>query len=518
MKRNRMRIVILSALFCSMCGCADEIYPTDPAADPTDDAGTVPASHQVPATDEQNPHGISSKDIIPDFGTGSPAVQLERVVTSIQRAADSLDDHGHEDSANAIRTALNETRKRSPAEMNGPRLHVVGLYEGQEKQTRNRDSPGVAAVRVTDNGGPVTLCLCAYEPVAWTVQIDDGVDLHRVIVSGGDTQSVAGLPPGVPVEGRLADTKYSEYSFSAYDRPTNWAKVDDRLKSLTKLAVNTRFGKYGYEGTPFLVGPENPDWVAQMRLKSLSPLYRQAVAARAEIEDRQLIKSTFPMIWVTPGNSGGESGDASTPSIATATVLGPYADSMQPVRGAVRQVLSHPVLGLLSIANDGLVRIDPESGKLTNIDLPAIEPVSADSAMAFNAAENRLYLWNRKLVSVNLDTHETIVHRDDNPSVHAMVWSPADRCLFGLTATYDGSSGSPITELRRFNHRGAELDRMTLDTVIPTSGHRGRTQVIFLDGRLIILAPAVAGKRQRTYVIDPRTGRTSFVTLSRPRS
>lgn len=527
----RQRLLFVASLV--LAGCADEEFVTDVAADPTDDLAidAVAADPRVPgedsillasAEDSNEPRGLKSfqftnRDIVVDVGVGHSHKQLRQATDSIRRTIRFLTEHGEADASKRLNDELDAALHSDLSRDRESRLHVVGLYEGMEKKSRNRDSAGTAIVRVSDTNGPVTLCVCAYDPVDWTIELDEGVRLERVIVSGSYKQTINGLPKGIPVEGRLTDAKNSKYSFSAYTGAASWARVDQQLRSLTGMSVATRFGEYRFSGAPIVAGPQNADWVAQMKLRNLQPILQRAVAAWVANAESDLTRSVFPAIWMSPTNRDGELGHGGNASITTATVFGPYVETMQPLQTAVRQVIQHPTLGLISIANNGLVSIDSETGKLTNIDIPELEPVSSDCAMAFNEADNRLYLWGKHLVSVELKSQQITVHRDDNPSVLAIVWSSHDNCLYGMTAPYDGSSGSSIREIRKFNRRGAELERISIDASIPSSGHRGQTQVFEIDGRLVVLASQLPGQQKQNYVIDPRTGRTEFVAVSKPR-
>lgn len=66
----------------------------------------------------------------------------------------------------------------------------------------NYEYPGAATVHVSAAaaaGKPVILVLGGFAPIKWTVSLDPGVALSKVIASGYLQQSVTGVPSGVPI-------------------------------------------------------------------------------------------------------------------------------------------------------------------------------------------------------------------------------------------------------------------------------------------------------------------------------
>jgi len=79
-------------------------------------------------------------------------------------------------------------------------LHVVGVYEGHEVQGPHGVEPRSAvAVHVARPGRDVILALSAYDPVDWTITVEAGTRLQKVILSGYHAQR-ATTPTGVPLD------------------------------------------------------------------------------------------------------------------------------------------------------------------------------------------------------------------------------------------------------------------------------------------------------------------------------
>jgi hypothetical protein len=126
-------------------------------------------------------------------------------------------------------------------------LHVVGLYEGfgaVHGHGRERQ-PGTAKVRVRRKGKNVVLVLCAYEPVKWSVEIEKGVMLAKVILSGYYTQTVEGLPEGTEVVNGSWKEGGDSACFMAYE--AQGEDYDDLVKAvrqITELDITSFQGIY----------------------------------------------------------------------------------------------------------------------------------------------------------------------------------------------------------------------------------------------------------------------------------
>lgn len=86
-----------------------------------------------------------------------------------------------------------------------PRTVLVAYTHQTSNQPRSKDInyeyPGAATVHVTAAGAkgkPVVLVLGGFAPIKWTLNLDPGVTLSKVIASGYLQQTVEGLPAGVP--------------------------------------------------------------------------------------------------------------------------------------------------------------------------------------------------------------------------------------------------------------------------------------------------------------------------------
>lgn len=114
-------------------------------------------------------------------------------------------------------------------------------------------------VRVVATEKPITLVLCSHESILWDLQLDEGANIERVIVSGYRFQGVKGTD--APVTYRMYDRFVTEARegdyFFAYkaDDEEEYAKVVEGVRDLTGKEIATFQGRYRYQdGPPIVVG------------------------------------------------------------------------------------------------------------------------------------------------------------------------------------------------------------------------------------------------------------------------
>lgn len=78
-----------------------------------------------------------------------------------------------------------------------PELHVVGVYETRSDHSAGNHPRGEGKVHVSRRTRQV-LALTSYEPTDWSVTVDQGVVLEKVVLMGYHLHTVK-VPAGVPV-------------------------------------------------------------------------------------------------------------------------------------------------------------------------------------------------------------------------------------------------------------------------------------------------------------------------------
>ena len=97
----------------------------------------------------------------------------------------------------------------------------------------------------------MVLALSSYEPVEWNLQVSPDTTLISVLINGYHTQSVVGLPPGVPVEIRSHEQQSGNFGAACgYEYPyTNGGGCDTNalvtgLQQFTGLSLTSFAGCY----------------------------------------------------------------------------------------------------------------------------------------------------------------------------------------------------------------------------------------------------------------------------------
>lgn len=252
-----VRIVAIISLFsCSVAGCVDAT-PADQVRFRRNGETTV---HRQP-------------DILTDIRVptdGPPLSRFYRVLRQLRHIHASSAAEGNTRFARQVAEQVQRLESRfrfvsQAAVHTEPVLHMVGLYEPSTEATP-------AVVRVTDCSGPIVLVVTAYDATTWQVCLDDEVQVDFVICSGYHRQRVTGLPDGVPVFAYSHDDGAPQYAYSYSGQGADFQPVRNTIRSWTGgLDVATFQGSYSYNGRPFVVGPENPEWRVQMLVHELLP-------------------------------------------------------------------------------------------------------------------------------------------------------------------------------------------------------------------------------------------------------
>jgi len=413
-----------------------------------------------------------------------------------------------------------------PYPMDGKlQLHAVGLYEGAPPETNPMDRAknidghrvGMAHVKVTYIGAPLVLALCAYDPVQWNLEVGPGVQLKKIILGGYYKQEVEGVPDGVTIEGQTGRRRDDQYAFWA-ENQVDWQRTASRLRDLTGLETMTFWTAYRYQGPPFVIGPDNAEWAGKMTVNALNMLHTQAIDESRSKLAKQLASRSFPDIYCTAADRYGHVSS----SFAIHSIFGPYADTMQPLRWGTTEFAEDPrgpsffgwswQMGLLSIdPKDGNVAEWPVSG----LDVESPHEVS----LAFDTKRNQLMVWGLNLLAVDILKKEATLLSRGRPPVCAMTYDEEGDRLIGYCAPYEGGSGRNISELRTFNHRGAELSRAKLDFPIP----HGIIKLRMIDGKLLITQLGSYDENHylipsdTNFIVDPNSGSLLFACQRKPR-
>lgn len=285
--------------------------------------------------DAEEPNALDMLDLRPS------RERLKSAFIDIDREVERLSESGEGAAANALarqrRNFQEQFAQRMPlATSETPELHAVGVYTGLGGG-RNHE-PGYATVKVSYSAAPVVLSLSAYEPVEWTVEIDKGVRLEKILISGYHPQKVVKAPAKIPVvdlNGNLSGHGPYCYARDAGSYPG----LASALKEQTGLELATFLGGYRFPNQPIVVGEENREWLEQEILAAMQPVHEEATKHARELTLARMRKVTFRAAYhpVGEGVPVG-AGQAAIPSYGDFTPLGPITATLRPVADRLRHL------------------------------------------------------------------------------------------------------------------------------------------------------------------------------------
>lgn len=505
------RLLFASFIIGAAIGCTDgpngKVRNINPEA--------LAATSLDKAFPDRGPVAFQVADFASLASDAPPKKRLAQAIARIRKAISALRENDRKIMADQMEERL-RLLLETPPKSTEPRLHAIGFNSGKEVR-RGRIEHQTAAVHVTDTDAPVVLCLSGYNEIEWTVTAAEGVDLQKIILVGYGIQQVVEKPEGVPVLGRYKDDESSKrFKFCAAYRESAWLTAAHKLFALTGMRLQTHYGQAYCTVDQAIVGPERDGWYEELATLRLANLLREAAFVFAATDSSDIAQAVRPVVFASyrgPGESEGAGSGYTDVSIAAGTIFGPFVETMQPTDRSVRQVLLHPILGILSIAGGELVRIDPESGQTFPYEVEGISSLHSETPMALDADNNRLYLWTNGLISIDLQTWAITEHRPDNPSVRCLAWCGEANRLYAVCDSQGAERG--YCELRSYNRRGAEVSRLDLSNRI-AGGLQGRPHIFCEHGKLIVTC--YRKQEMRNIVIDAKTGLMEFICRHVPRS
>jgi hypothetical protein len=453
----------------------------------------------APAVDlrpEFETYAFRDEDFVLPFDPTPAAPQLIERTTVISDRIAELRSRGEQAQADTMQARLDQllARRQGPYPEDGKQqLHALGLYGN-----------GPTRIRLTYTGAPVVLALCSYERMRWTIETAPGVQLKKVVLCGYEEQSVEGLADDVLVEGNVGGETGRDYRFYAH-APAETAPAAQRLAALTGLSASTFLTAHESRVRAFEIGPGNSEWSAQMTLRAMEPLFLEAIRERRAAIARELVGISFTDVVCTPA---GRLGGFRT-NIAVQSLFGPYASTLRPVNGSTTEFVVDPRGPSFFGWSQSVVTIDPDTGSMTAWPVAGLDQDPRETRLAFDTKRNRLLLWGRAgLVAVDILKKEAEIVRKGTPGLVALTYSPDDDLLYACCAPDFGSSNRLITEIRAYNHRGADVSCTHL--AVPIA--QGETKLTLLGGKLLIAHLGSYDANHNlipsdiNYVVDPKTG------------
>lgn len=168
-----------------------------------------------------------------------------------------------------------------------PALHVIGVYEGQAsaavddrpwwKKCNDNQQDGAdviparptiechqkyagqpaekeVIINVSDTTRPVVLALTAYDKTLWKVELNEGVQLTKVILAGYHAQRISGVSADVPIEVYTYDPSPCDQCWQGQKYFYSYKHPPKQLQEITGLEVTSFQGRY--KGSEFSIFSE----------------------------------------------------------------------------------------------------------------------------------------------------------------------------------------------------------------------------------------------------------------------
>ena len=348
-------------------------------------------------------------------------------------------------------------------------LHVVGVYEGNEKTGERIHGPEVH-VRVERTDVPVVLALTSYEAVQWKIETASDVEISDVFVGG-------------------------------YDGKESEVYINDTVRMATVLEGNTYSYRAG--GKPFrTLVTALTEKVGVAQLASMSGAYRP------EPNQVFVIDGPSPVLQLRPDY---------------------LADLVRPDALPVQwgTLLDTPRTPVVRFTEDGFVMIaDGANVQIPiSLDVPRVSwPVGA----AFDADRNRIYgvtlggagyLYQYDMVS---ELWSVVTSMDNNDAAGMLYDAVSNRLIMGsnggrspafLTYDFEGELSNVAVDAGTL-HGYTDLFDIGNGPAVPLLpiAVQGDTLLAQAGGRTPLFGSSRSSLSSRTYVIDMKTGRATLVT------
>lgn len=276
-----------------------------------------------------------------------------------------------------------------------------------------------------------------------------------------------------------------------------------------------------------ILASHSSEWAAAT-LRALDSLHDDATREERNKLAQALVSQAFPELSYAPGRDRFDL----HASFAVHSIFGPYASTLRPIEKSTVSFAVDPrgpsLFGFDWREAEGVVTIDPEAGRVAPWPIADLKvQAHYDSCLAFDTRRQRLLIWGRDLLAVDVLKKQPVLVRKGNPSICALTYSHDDDRLYALCRTWSGGSSEPqMSEVRTYNCRGAELSRVTLS--IPIPGPRmpmisSSTKLALVGGKLLVMPVGSDDKNGQfilsstNYVFDPHSGKLLFACRRQPR-
>jgi hypothetical protein len=432
------------------------------------------------------------------------------LLSEIESVAEAEREGGRGAEADALETEVRALRRRiaergSPAPSTEPETHVVYVRNAPDRIWRR------AIVRVTLRSRPVVLVLGCSGPVTWQVDAE-GANLRKILTFG-DPECQVVAKPEAPVE-MIRQQRFDH-------RTPGYETLARQVEEATGGAVATFLGVEALDPEkPFVLGPGNPEWLAQHALAEAARLHWRATRARRAALREELRGARFRFLyrWMEGKRLHASFGDWTPlgPLLARQVVL----DSLVAPSSAAVEDAGREELYLLRAG--ALIRYPLATRQPEVLHVPDTLPEEhGRCALAIDTRRDRLLLATRDdigyLYALDLARRKWSVVNDlGGVDARGMAYDERRDAVLLVERGKDGT-----LTLHRFSpEEGRRLHSTPL--LVPPIREERPMAAACRGGRLILLYPPPEASAHRigtdamAYVVEPHTGNLLFASRVRP--
>lgn len=453
-----------------------------------------------------------------------------KVISSEAERVESL---GLVDEAHAyhqtITKFISQTKGGVSNDAGDPELHHVGVYEGQVpdgKKRGFREHPeGVVEVKVDYVGGPIVLVLSSYEPVLWKLDVAKGAQIRRVLIGGYHKSRIEGLSDSIAIQREHKGNRISYLGYALDDSETPYSTTAATLRKITGLTPSTMVGGYGYRGEPFVIGPDNADWLQQLLSHRIDGVYQKATE-----NERKKKRERYQVVRFEGMFDGDAAMDrrhyhreAEGGVWAVMTPSGPIASTLKGVAGGFSHIAKDPKSSTFyAIQGHDVVRVRTDASKkqvTEELSIPGELPeLSWPCGITFDSKRRRVILVSLggtgHMYSLDVDNDKwSLVQEMQNRDLASISYSKAEDAIYGLQRDHRGN-----TLVVKYSPKGGLLSEVSVDIPISRDRHgpAGSGRIHAAAGYVAVVSKEPIQEKGRDllrgkcYLIDPANGTILF--------
>ncbi|QDU97706.1 HEAT repeat domain-containing protein [Lignipirellula cremea] len=462
-----------------------------------------------PPEEREWPQDISA-DFRKDLGRIEKEIARLRTIGEVEKA-DKM-------SAKFERTVAQFTGPFQVNDPESPTVHAFSVYRGtvnaKAPQVQNR-AQGTVTVKVQAIGQPCVLVLAGYDPVKWTIELEEGAEVQKIFLSGYHPQELASTPEGAEVVDFSTAATRSRIGYLTSALGQARIQFEQFVRVEAGIPVSTLHVETIYRGKPFVLGPENRAWVYQYLESELADLRQAAVDHEQAVAQARMAPVRFLGVYQKPGDH-----QRAKMELCEFTPAGPLANTGRKLpRGTTHVAHDTRDDVWYGLVNRKLCRIEPGADKAEPVTSKGGEPqISWPTGLLFDAQRRRLlvpsYGTGAGIYEYDIDVQAWGVLMLDRTVEHITLnWDQEKQNMIGLSMPYPRRQMS----ICRVAPDGGLISSQTIDGKVEFNrSPLEPVQIFSVGGYAVLLLPAPRGPTNehalpaKLFVIEVDTGKIEY--------